>query len=203
MVDIAARQLISVFVKNGIVKKEEEELYAYGMELFLAVVMNLTAVLLLSIILNNLLPTLVFLAGFIPVRRYAGGAHARSHFLCLLLFLMAYWIFWMILLIVPHGMHLPIALITGLLSVQLIFVHAPVESSAKPLDSKRVLKFKKRSRQISILFLCIQVAGCILFPQQSLFFFSLSLGLLTASVSLWAGTMQSKLKERRCTHEKS
>lgn len=71
---------------EGIIPGERLSVYAYGLELLLSGLLNTGIVLILSVFLGQGVLALFFLAGFIPMRIFAGGYHADTHLNCSTIF---------------------------------------------------------------------------------------------------------------------
>ena len=65
MIAKLAKSTAYFFVEKQVVKKEDEEVYAYGMELLYSSIMNIAVAVMISIITNTVFPTSAFLITFI------------------------------------------------------------------------------------------------------------------------------------------
>ena len=83
--DIIYRYLI---LPSGIDEKYKD-VYLYICEAFISSLINLIIVIILSYILGITKEMLCFFITFIPLRLYGHGAHASTHFRCLILFLIS------------------------------------------------------------------------------------------------------------------
>ena len=61
---------------------EKREIYCYGLKLLLADIINFTIIIASGILLNRFLSSVVFLITFCSVRKYSGGFHAKTFWLC-------------------------------------------------------------------------------------------------------------------------
>ena len=75
-------QITLLLAKYGGISKNELSIYAYGIELILSGAISVSIVLIISYYLDQVINGFFFLVGFIPMRMYAGGYHANTHFTC-------------------------------------------------------------------------------------------------------------------------
>lgn len=135
--------------ENGNIEKKYTALYAKAMEILLAMAINLITALLIGYFCGMWWHCIVFLAGFIPLRSYAGGYHARGYISCyfescVLLVAAMLSIKYFVL---EKGMDMGIWQMF-LVSVVLIFLLAPLADENKPISEKEAVVFKKRTRII-------------------------------------------------------
>ena len=181
-----AARYASWLCANGIVAPEKNKIYAYGMELVLSGLVNILFILLTSILFFNPLDGLLFLAAFIPLRTTAGGYHANSHLSCNLICIgtfivlesLGYWIFEYVSVIIYLGM--------AIVSIVTLLVLSPSEAKNKPLTPERRLCNRQRSLILGGLNFVI---GCFLiwgFQAPTPWCTSYYLGVIAASISMWA-----------------
>lgn len=70
MIAKLAKSTAYFFVEKQVVKKEDEEVYAYGMELLYSSIFNIALAAIIAIITNTIYPTAAFLITFIVIRQY-------------------------------------------------------------------------------------------------------------------------------------
>lgn len=83
MIAKLAKSTAYFFVEKQVVKKEDEEVYAYGMELLYSSILNIVLAVIIAVATNTVFPTLAFLITFIILRQYIGGYHAKTHLGCM------------------------------------------------------------------------------------------------------------------------
>ena len=184
MLNNTASSIAQFFYTNKVIQDEDDiEIYAYGLEILLATILEISAVILLSIIIKQFYSTIAFLAVFMPLRTYAGGYHAKTHFRCFLVLLAVYGIFIAMIFSIKDMMIPEYLIIAAMISFVTVYVFSPVEDANKPLSSKE----KKKYRKISIVIVTIQSILIIVlsvFKTSSITVFSLTVGQLAASLSL-------------------
>jgi accessory gene regulator B len=84
MIQTAVNRVISNFIKEGIVTEEDRELYEYGMYHGITMAAGWITAIIAGIAMRMARQSLLFLIFFIPVRKYAGGYHAKSQLGCYL-----------------------------------------------------------------------------------------------------------------------
>ena len=65
--------------------RDRVEIFAYGLEIILGTLVQLTLLLLLSIIMDTFITTTICLIAFASLRYYGGGAHLSTYFGCLII----------------------------------------------------------------------------------------------------------------------
>ena len=98
-------RLSSFFVKQGIVDAEDNDVYAYSFEILISTLISFLALLVISIWTGTVVFTLMYVVGFIPMRAIAGGFHAKTHFRCFLILMIAYSAFLLLLTQIPADFH--------------------------------------------------------------------------------------------------
>ncbi len=134
------------FVRDGIIAEEDKELYTFGMQQGVIILLNIISTIIIGLIFNMVWQSVVFLLAYMPLRSYAGGYHARTQFRC-------YWISLFIAAVALLGMReihwtSLSALISVIISACIIFMLAPVEDANKPLDASEKIIYKKKTRRI-------------------------------------------------------
>ena len=152
MITRLAESIALFFVQNNIVEKEDMEVYAYGTELMLSAICNLSVAMLLAVIFNAKLSTIVFLLTFALFRQNVGGFHAKTHFGCNTILAAVLILFHVICKYAAPSTIQILSLISIVLSGIMIFSHAPVEHINKPLTEKQNVRLKMRSKMLSCFF---------------------------------------------------
>ncbi len=126
---------------------DENELYIFGVNQFLNMLLNILTALFIGILFGETLRIILFMLAYVPLRSYAGGWHSRTPLRC--------YIFSVIMLIVVSiGMkYLSVAewiyYVILAVATLIVFVLSPVEDRNKPLDEIEYKVFKKRTMLIT------------------------------------------------------
>lgn len=118
--------------RSDIIVSEEREVYIYGTELMLSTIAGVLALVIVSICLGAYLQWLPYLAGFIPLRLFGGGYHAKSHKACILTFTSTYLICSILIRYCKSVQ--PSIVILSFICLIIIMVFSPVEAQNKKLD---------------------------------------------------------------------
>ena len=137
------------FVRDGIITEEDKELYTYGMQQGVLILLNIVSTIMIGIILNLVWQSIIFLLAYMPLRSYAGGYHARSQFRC---YVVSQFIV-VVALIGMRGIQWTslTALLSVIISAGIIFALTPVEDANKPLDASEKKLYKRKTRKILLL----------------------------------------------------
>lgn len=156
---------VAVLIKNGIIKREDEELYTFGINQLYAFVSNIVISIIIGIFFGMVWESIVFSVAYIPLRRYAGGYHAktpgRCFYLSILLVILA-------LIGIKYISINDVSIFVLLVVNIFIWIKAPVASKNKALNKNEQYTFKKRT----LLFLLIEnmiLMGCMVMSFHDVF----------------------------------
>ena len=82
MIEKYADGIVSSFITNNIIEKDDAELYVFGVMQGLRTLLGIVSALLLSILFHNFLYGIIVLATFMPIRIFSGGYHAQTPTQC-------------------------------------------------------------------------------------------------------------------------
>lgn len=158
----------------------EIDLYAYGIESGITIVINWCITLFLGIIFNQLIPTLIFSTIYIPLRSFAGGYHAKTEGRC---FLYSFTLIVICEIVLKSSLsrNFHVWMVLFFVSVIIIYMWAPIEAESKPIFSEDSNKFRKIIFKIvifSILLLLIFIIKKKYIWSQSVFLAFVIEGLL-------------------------
>lgn len=88
-----AQQIAALLVSQKIIEQDETEIYVYGLELIISDVINFSAVIIVSVILQEFICTAIYLLCFLTTRCFCGGYHATTHTRCRIAMLTSYLLF--------------------------------------------------------------------------------------------------------------
>lgn len=148
-------KITAELVENGTISIEDREIYRYGLKRIITMFLDIATTLIIGFVLNAIWQSVLFMVTYVPLRSYAGGAHARTPMKC--------YVFSVILTVcVLVGVkHIPynntFLLIAVFVSGLVIFIFAPIGDENKPLDEVEIKVFRRRTR--IVLFLEIGLIG--------------------------------------------
>lgn len=190
-----SNSIVSFFVKENIISKDDDEVFEYGLELLLSAVISSIIILIIALIFNRVIELILFMFSFILLRQAAGGYHAKTHFRCLIALLSVHFLFFLFLTLLPSSLYLTFLYLFILISVVSIFIFAPVDNENKEFCENDKVKFRKRSLiLISLLSITALIIGFIVNNNYGL---SFSVGILTASISVTLAKLQQQYDKSR------
>lgn len=152
-----AKKINEILIQKGIVRKEDAELYQYGIENGIVVAGNLLASGIFGIVTGRPGLVLVFLLFYASLRSYSGGSHCKSRIGCFLIS--------MAILSIPVYTHefvmnnvpATVILMIGIAAVVVILILSPVESINKPLDDEEKKYYARVTHCIVALQVCVLI----------------------------------------------
>lgn len=192
-----SQKITQKFAEHNIIDDEKSEIYKYGLELMLSLVFTVTVILITSVLVNKILETVLFLAGFFAARIICGGYHAKHHYSCFITSISMYIAF----LLFHHltSQHLRLNLIFALMSVVsiiLIIAFAPVEHPDNPMTEYR----KSKNRLLSYLLSCIIIFFLVissLVKKSIIVLLPLNMGIFFAALAILAAKVETVFLKRK------
>lgn len=190
MIARLSKRMASFFVRNEVIKSEDEEVYEYGLQLLLSTVFNGIIALILAIISGAVLQCICYLAVFVLLRKSAGGFHAKTHFGCCCILAAVLSLFIMFIKFVPNEVYGIVSAITVAFSVVIILMFAPLEHENKPISDRDKIRLRKISVIYAVLFALI-VLGLFI-AQLKIIMVCIALGMFTASGSMLVAIIKKR-----------
>lgn len=188
-------------VQENIIKEQDKPVYRYGIHQLTTMTLNISIAIVIGLLLDMGLEMLLFLCAYIPLRRYAGGYHAKTELRCSVLSVLSETAALLAIGVFPPHLSAPAIAGAGLL----IFFLVPVESKNRPLDDVERRVFRKRGRIILGVhwaaglvcwYASFSVGLKILSVTDMLMAMMLLLGLIKNAAQARAGSMEHELVER-------
>lgn len=160
--------LVKALIEKRIIEKSEKEIYRFGISQLLFFLMGIMASFVLGILCGMLWQSLLFSAAYIPLRRYAGGFHAKTPGRCY--FLSCLLIVCVLMLLKHVAFSVTAVLILTVAASAVVFMKSPVASENKPLLDREKVWYREKARKILLLegiaamaltFYSVTVASCI------------------------------------------
>lgn len=188
-----AKQLVVHLEKNQIIKSDDRDLYVYGFNQGLTILLNLVTTLGIGLLFDSTVQLVVFMVAYIPLRSYAGGYHARTPLkcymisiimliavsICLRCIVLNHWWYWILVV----------------LSIILIVFLSPVEDKNKPLDEIEATVYRKRAIIITMVEVVLSILFGILHISNLLS--AMSFVFIIMSAMLVVGCVKNKLIAHR------
>ena len=187
-----SKKMAAYFAINGIIKSEDVEVYEYGLQILLSTICNGIIAVLIALVTGTFWQCVCYLTVFILLRKSAGGFHAKTHLGCCCILAAALGIFILFIRFVPVNTYAIISAIAVVFSTIMIAHYAPLEHKNKPIHDKD----RKRLRRNSIIYtVAISVIIFVLgMTKHEEIMVCLSLGMLTATASMFAAVVQNKFE---------
>lgn len=146
MIVALSNKIINYFLKNKIINEKDKEIYLYGTEILISETLCISLILGIGIILECFIETIFYLIVFIQLRTCAGGYHASTHRVCIIVSNITYICIILCIKILLNFDSEDAGLLITVASIMIIFKLAPVVDSRKRLAKTEILKYKKRTQ---------------------------------------------------------
>lgn len=141
---------------NNAFKSEDRAIYQYGIQQGLSIMLNLSTTLLLGIVTGMIWESIIFLAAYMLLRRYAGGFHAKTPARC---YIYSSVMVLLALLGIKYMCDsILISICMFIVGSLIIFLFSPIEDKNKPLDAAEQLVYQKRTRFYLIVEVVLDMA---------------------------------------------
>lgn len=146
---------ISLFLlQKGVIDSEDTDIYQYGFEILMDSVLETLFLLIFGIVFGKLIETVVFVLSFAMLRRYTGGYHTSTKTRCVFMTVGVYAVN-LVIACNPWIAKQQIILTLSVISTFIIWRLAPVSHTNKKLDMQQIMRNRKISRCISLLYLAV------------------------------------------------
>ncbi len=145
MTNRIALGITDFFLSKGMVKIEEYNICAYGVDLIISGILNAFFVILTGLMINKAVYALVCLIIMIVLRTFTGGYHANTHLGCNSVFIIVFLASVEILeLCVTYSMDIIIWLLVSV-GIILVAKKTPIKNKNKIVTELESVKYKKAS----------------------------------------------------------
>ncbi len=152
-----AERITEELEDNQIIKSEDRELYAYGLNQGITIILNMITTLCIGLLFGCVVELLVFMVAYIPLRSFAGGYHAKTPLKCYLSSIVMLIIVSVAIQYVNVTLEIWFNYVIVSVSVAIIVVLAPVEDRNKPLDEMEIKVYRHKLRCIMTVEIAILV----------------------------------------------
>lgn len=187
MIHTLSGYISSFFINKKIITESEKKVYEYCFELLIAEFINIITIFIIMIISRQYLSILLFLVSFLPLRKWAGGYHADTHFHCTFILFITLSILVVLTQYIPGSVKCILQLINAVISLIVVCYLAPVDNSNKPINEVQ----KSRYRNISIIISLIlsSIIGILSFYGFEKIF-EVSYGMIVVAISMIAAKLK-------------
>jgi len=185
----SAEKLSHYLLHYNVIASEQYEICRYGFQQGFTVLLNIVTIAAIGLAMGEFLHAAIFLAAFIPLRRFAGGYHAKTPVRC---YLYSVGLVTAILLAIKLSVltHF-ICIIIFSVSCTVIAVLAPVEDKHKPLDNIEHTVFRKRTHIVAAIETLLFTASIVLHMESVLI--CLTWAFASAAALLAAGACKNRI----------
>lgn len=190
MYEKISKKITNMLIECKIISENDFETFFYCFQVLLSTIVSSIFIITWSILFKQILNTMFFFIGFFICRKFSGGYHAKSHLTCFL-FTQTLFISYLSLISFSNILENKIAFILiTIFTTTIIFIFAPIDTANKPFSQNEKLKFKKRSRVLSLINVIIVFVSVYfsLFINEC---FCYILGVFSVSMMLILGKIQN------------
>ena len=140
-------------------KKYPDEVYLYGIELFISTLISTSLIIILSLIYGCFAEGIIYLSVLTVIRLFAGGHHAETYLQCNILSVSSYFLSLTVYrhIVLRLNALLPyITVISALFVITIILLFAPADNKYKPVQKEDRPKFKIKA----LIAVCIVFCFC-------------------------------------------
>ena len=168
MIEKLVEYPVQLLLKNGLLHDDDVELYRFGINRLVLFCINIFTTAVLGFLCGMIWESILFTLAYIPLRRFAGGYHAKTSTSCYVQSVLLILGTLYIIRIFPENIAAMAVIV--FLSAGMIFKKAPMGSRYRPLTANEVAAFRKKTRSILaaelilfVLFLVVswKIALCI------------------------------------------
>ncbi|MCI8669014.1 MAG: accessory gene regulator B family protein [Lachnospiraceae bacterium] len=163
---------------------EKREIIDYGLYRLKIILISIVTTLLLGWILEIFVQSVCFLLGFLAIRRYAGGYHAKTQKICFLISFLVLCISFLIFRSFEQR-DMGIVFVANILYSIFIWYLAPVDNPNKRLDYAESEKYRICVRKVLLIDNLILVMMYEM--RQSNIFFGISISIWITCIAVVAG----------------
>ena len=137
----------------------ENQLLRHGVDIFLCDGTDFLSAILISFFLHNTIQTITYIITFALLRRNAGGWHAKTPILCLVIYLIHYFL---AVMFIEHVSLKPIFYVLSFgVSALYVYLNAPVQHPNQPLCDEEKERAKKAVLRLLVVYLVLALLSFI------------------------------------------
>lgn len=190
MINYLAKKITNYYIKKNSIQEEEREAYEYCFDIMLSTLLNLLAIIIISVATRLYIEGTVFCIVFMTLRGIGGGYHANTHFLCFMTIMIVFAIYVIMLKLLSVSILFYISIVFLIFGFVVITLLAPVDTETKPLT--KVEYKKNRIKTLILLILYTLIASILLiFKATKYYAFNIVFPLFAVSVLMSLGTIKN------------
>ncbi len=186
-------KLLKQLELRNLIKRSDSEIYSFGLECVLLKILHISSYALIGLCMGELVSLLVSAIALIPLRKKAGGYHAKTRTGCYIFSCGSVFLLCLINRITSISL---LSILEIFAADILILLFAPVENENRTLESNEKLFFRKQARNLLIIVNGIIAIICMI--DKCLFLACwLGNGIILAGMLLLLGVLREKSKNYR------
>lgn len=190
MYEQLSKKITDILIRNKIISEKEKEIYIYSFQIILSSFVSTLFIIIWSLLFKQIFNTIIFFIGFFLCRKFSGGYHAKSSLGCFI-FTQTLFISYLSLISFTNILESKLAFILITLFTNIIILtFAPIDNENKPFSEDEKVKFRKKSRILSLINIIIVFISVYfsLFISEC---FCYILGTFSVSIMLILGKIQN------------
>jgi len=181
-------------IKSNAIKQEEQDVYAYGIQLLLLSVLDWGITFFLMLLTKKIALSCVYFLVFISLRHQCGGYHAKTHLRCNIAFNLVYLASLSLATLLPGQQYLLLLVIGEFANFWILVQFAPIVHENKPIGEKQLQRHKRTGRLLNVVFTGLAIIFACL--GQTSYGWMVLLGQLSVSIAIILEKEKHKKKGR-------
>lgn len=177
--------LVDKLLQRNIILDEKARICKAGIMLILADIINFSLILIMGLFTKSLFESVMYLTIFWIVRRFSGGFHAKTYWLCRIVTVGTYITIFLVSNII-NDYYIIITLICDIFAVSAMIVLAPIRHPNKYLTNKEVKANKLFALLTTLFFTLLSITLSVFNRKEGLV---ISLILFAISVLMYIGLL--------------
>ncbi len=191
-----SHKISELFLEKKVIEPENFESCKYGLTLLFSTFFTITLIIIISFFLNNIFETILFLAGFLVIRTFCGGYHAKQQITCFSLTMITYFLFVLINYFLEKAFHLSLITFFMILFSSIVIVcFAPIINPNNPITQSLAKKYRFISIIISVSLITISIISLKLISIHKITL-PVFIGVFLASITLLIAKFELHFKRK-------
>lgn len=157
-----SEHLTDLLIEAGSIEKQDKSVYKYGIEMVIAIALNIITVIIIGYAMGMVLECIIFLLFFMPLRSYAGGYHNASFLKCYILSCSIIIGSLLCMKYIQVSVNYIYMLLIICVPCLYIWKKAPIENKNKPLKEEEIKKNRLKTRILILLYFTISALAYVL-----------------------------------------
>lgn len=164
LIESISKRLTNFFVRNGLIKEYDSEVYSYGFEMFVSEIISWLIIIPIAIISGEFLESMAFVFSFIIFRTFGGGYHANTHYGCIFSFTFIYLVGLTVGKFISMDFSYYLIGVCMAAAGILLWIFAPIDHKNKPFDENDFKRLRKKTRLLYLIYLAVVILLLSIFP---------------------------------------